>query len=101
VKIIQSCNELKEPIIVKTTGKTEVHDIDVSRQNIQVADDFIIGLECIYASNEKMSIGAAPSLFSSTDLMIRESIMDEWIKVPVFNLTFISATVSSKMKSRK
>jgi hypothetical protein len=101
IKLIQSNNELKEPIIVKTTGKTEVHDIDVSKQNIQVTDDFIIGLECIYSSDAKMSIGAVPAVFSSTDLMIRESIMDEWIKVPVVNLTFVSATVSLKTKSRK
>lgn len=101
VKIISSLNELKEPIIVKTIGKNEVHDIDVSKQNIQVTGDFIIALECLYASNSQMNIGAKPSLFSSTDLLIRESIMDEWVKVPLVNLTFIGATVTYKKKSKK
>lgn len=100
IKLIRSNNQLKEPIIVKTIGKTEVHDIDMSSQNIQVDDDFIIGLECIYASNAQMNIGAVPALFGSTDLLIRESIMDEWIKVPVVDLTFISATVMYKKRKR-
>lgn len=100
LKLIRSDNQLKEPIIVKTIGKTEVHDIDISSQNIQVDDDFIIGLECIYASNAQMNIGAVPALFGSTDLLIRESIMDEWIKVPVVDLTFISATVMCKKKKK-
>ncbi len=101
IKLIRSKNQLKEPIIVKTTGKTEVHDIDLSSQNIQVDDDFIIGLECIYTSNSQMNIGAVPALFGSTALMIRESIMDEWIKVPLVDLTFISATVIYKKKRKK
>ncbi|MBI3521256.1 MAG: carboxypeptidase-like regulatory domain-containing protein [Bacteroidetes bacterium] len=101
VKVINSNNELKEPIVVKTIGKIEVHDLDVSKQNIQVTDDFIIALECIYASNSQMNIGAKPAMFGSTDLLIRESIMDEWIKVPLINMTFIAATVTYKKKSKK
>lgn len=101
VKVINSKNELKEPIIVKTIGKTEVHDIDVSKQNIQVMNDFIIALECVYSSKAEMNIGAKPSMFGSTDLLIRESIMDEWIKIPLIDLTFISATVTYRKKKAK
>ena len=101
VKVINSNNELKEPIIIKSIGKTQVHEIDVSKQNIQVMDDFIIALECIYASNSQMNIGAKPAMFGSTDLLIRESIMDEWVKIPMINLTFIAATVTYKKKSKK
>jgi hypothetical protein len=92
VKVVNSNNELKEPIIIKSIGKTQVHEIDVSKQNIQVTDDFIIALECIYSSNSQMNIGAKPAMFGSTDLLIRESIMDEWVKIPMINLTFIAAT---------
>ena len=101
VKVINSNNELKEPIIIKSIGKTQMHEIDVSKQNIEVTDDFIIALECIYASNSQMNIGAKPAMFGSTDLLIRESIMDEWVKVPMINLTFIAATVTYKKKSKK
>lgn len=101
VKVVNSNNELKEPIIVKSIGKTQVHEIDVSKQNIEVTDDFIIALECIYASNSQMNIGAKPAMFGSTDLLIRESIMDEWVKVPLINLTFIAATVTYKKKGKK
>ena len=101
VIVINSNNELKEPIIIKSIGKTQVHEIDVSKQNIEVTDDFIIALECIYASNSEMNIGAKPAMFGSTDLLIRESIMDEWVKVPMINLTFIAATVTYKKKSKK
>ncbi|MBL7934303.1 MAG: carboxypeptidase-like regulatory domain-containing protein [Bacteroidia bacterium] len=101
VKVINSNNELKEPIIVKSIGKTQVHEIDVSKQNIEVTDDFIIALECIYASNSQMNIGAKPAVFGSTDLLIRESIMDEWVRVPLINLTFIAATVTYKKKGKK
>ncbi|MBA4240267.1 MAG: hypothetical protein C0448_06050 [Sphingobacteriaceae bacterium] len=101
VKVINSNNELKEPIIIKSIGKTQVHEIDVSKQNIEVTDDFIIALECIYASNSQMNIGAKPAMFGSTDLLIRESIMDEWVKVPMINLTFIAATVTYKKKGKK
>ena len=101
VKVVNSNNELKEPIIIKSIGKTQVHEIDVSKQNIQVTDDFIIALECIYASNSQMNIGAKPALFGATDLLIRESIMDEWVKVPLVNMTFIAATVTYKKKGKK
>lgn len=101
VKVINSNNELKEPIIIKSIGKTQVHEIDVSKQNIEVTDDFIIALECIYASNSQMNIGAKPAMFGSTDLLIRESVMDEWVKIPMINLTFIAATVTYKKKGKK
>lgn len=101
VKVINSNNELKEPIIIKSIGKIQVHEIDVSKQNIEVTDDFIIALECIYASNSQMNIGAKPAMFGSTDLLIRESIMDEWVKIPMINLTFIAATVTYKKKGKK
>lgn len=101
VKVVNSNNELKEPIIIKSIGKIQVHEIDVSKQNIQVSDDFIIALECIYSSNSQMNIGAKPAMFGSTDLLIRESIMDEWVKVPMINLTFIAATVTYKKKGKK
>jgi hypothetical protein len=101
VKVVNSNNELKEPIIIKSIGKTQVHEIDVSKQNIQVSDDFIIALECIYSSNSQMNIGAKPAMFGSTDLLIRESIMDEWVKIPMINLTFIAATVTYKKKGKK
>jgi hypothetical protein len=98
IKIINSTNILKEPIIVTAIGKTEVHEIDLSKQNIEVTDDFMIALECIYSSNKQMSIGADASVFGSTDLLIRPSIMGEWIKIPVMDVTFISASVTYKKK---
>jgi hypothetical protein len=101
VKVINSNNQLKEPLIIRSVGKTEVHEIDISKQNIEVNDDFIIAVECIYASNSQMNIGAKPAMFGSTDLLIRESIMDEWIKVPLVNMTFIAATVTYKKKGKK
>lgn len=98
IKIINSTNILKEPVIIKAIGKTEVHEIDLSKQNIEVTDDFMIALECIYSSNNKMSIGADASVFGSTDLLVRPSIMGEWIKIPVMDVTFISASVTYKKK---
>lgn len=98
VKVINSENVLKSPIIVTTIGKTEVHSINVSQQNIEVSDDFVVALECIYASDKKMNIGADASVFGSTDLLIRPSVMNEWIKIPLVDVTFISATVTYKKK---
>ena len=46
-------NVMKEPVVLKCTGKTEVKTIDLSSQNIEVNDDFIVALECIYASTKK------------------------------------------------
>ncbi|MES2592770.1 MAG: carboxypeptidase-like regulatory domain-containing protein [Bacteroidota bacterium] len=89
-------NVMKEPVIVKAFGKTEVKSVDLSAQNIEVADDFIVGLECIYSSDQKMKVGVAPSLFGSTDLFCRISVMSEWIKIPLIDLTFVSASVSYK-----
>ena len=101
VKVINSQNVLKEGIIVKAIGKTEVHSIDVSKQNIEVFDDFIVALECIYASDTTMNVGAETSLFGSTDLLFRASVMSEWVKIPVVNITFISATVTYNKKKVK
>jgi len=89
-------NVMKEPIIIKTFGKKEVKSIDLSSQNIEVTDDFIVALECIYSSDKKMKIGVSPSIFGSTDLFIRASFVSEWIKIPLIDLTFIGATVSYK-----
>ncbi len=102
VKVVNNVNVLKEGIVIKTTGKPEVHTIDVSNQNIEVFDDFIVALECIYASDTTMQIGAEASLFGSTDLLFRASVMSEWVKVPLVNLGFISATVTyDRKKTRK
>ncbi|MFY9310929.1 MAG: carboxypeptidase-like regulatory domain-containing protein [Bacteroidia bacterium] len=89
-------NIMKEPVVIKCIGKTEVITIDLSSQDIEVNDDFYVALECIYASDKKIKIGVSPALFSSTDVFIRLSLFSEWLKLPVINLTFISATVSSK-----
>jgi hypothetical protein len=102
VKVVNNVNVLKEGIIIKAIGKTEVHSIDVSKQNIEVFDDFIVALECIYASDTTMNIGAAASVFGSTDLLVRASVMSEWVKIPLVNLTFIGATVTyNKRKTKK
>ena len=68
-------NVMKEPIIIKAFGKTEVKSVDLSSQNIEITDDFIVALECIYASNSQMNIGAKPAMFGSTDLLIRECLV--------------------------
>lgn len=96
VKEKELTNVLKEPIVVKCIGQTGVQTIDASAQNIELKEDFIIALECIYTSNKKMEIGADPSIFGSTDFFMRLSIMESWIKVPLIDITFISATVSQK-----
>ncbi len=101
VKMVNTENVLREGIIVKAIGKTEVHSIDVSKQNIEVYDDFIVALECIYSSDTTMNIGAAASLFGSTDLLFRASVMSEWVKVPLVNMTFIGATVTYNKKKYK
>ncbi len=102
VKVVNNDNVLKEGIIVKAIGKTEVHSIDVSKQNIEVFNDFIVALECIYSSDTTMQIGAAASLFgSSTDLLFRSSVMSEWVKIPLIDLTFIGATVTYHKKKLK
>lgn len=101
VKVVNNVNVLKEGIIVKAIGKTEVHSIDVSKQNIEVFDDFIVALECIYSSDTTMQIGAQASLFGSTDLLFRSSVMSEWVKIPLVNLGFIGATVTYNKKKVK
>jgi len=101
VKVVNNENVLKEGIIVKAIGKTEVHSIDLSKQNIEVYDDFIVALECIYSSDTTMNIGAAASMFGSTDLLFRASVMSEWVKIPLIDLTFIGATVTYNKKKVK
>ncbi len=101
VKFINSENVLREGIIIKAIGKTEVHTIDLTKQNIEVFDDFVVALECIYSSDTTMNIGAAPALFGSTDLLFRVSVMSEWVKVPLIDMTFISATVTYNKKKIK
>ncbi|MEQ1732441.1 MAG: carboxypeptidase-like regulatory domain-containing protein [Bacteroidia bacterium] len=96
VKLVAFENLLKKPILVKTIGKTEVHNIDISQQNIEVTDDFIVGLECIYSSNKQMNIGAEYELFSDTDLFVKKSLNTNWVKFPVLHVTFVSATVTYK-----
>lgn len=97
-KVINTTNVLKEPVIAKVIGKIEVQELDVSSQNIEVDDDFIIAIECIYTSNNDMNIAMKPALFGSTDLLIRSSAMADWVKVPLVDLTFVSATVTYKKK---
>jgi hypothetical protein len=48
-----------------------------------------------------MQIGADASLFGSTDLLFRASVMSEWIRIPMVNVTFVSATVTYNKKKTK
>lgn len=96
VKIKELTNILKQPILVKTIGKTEVHNIDLSKQNIEVNDDFIVSLECIYASNLEMNIGVKTNMLGSTDLLIRINTMAEWVSIPLIDMTFVSVSVTQK-----
>ena len=96
VKIINTTNVLKAPVIIKVIGKSEVQELDVSAQNIEVDDDFIIAIECIYTSNNDMNIAMKASVFGSTDLLVRKSTMAEWFKIPLLDITFVSATVTYK-----
>lgn len=98
IKIINATNILKAPIITKVIGKSEVQELDVSTQNIEVDDDFIISIECIYSSNRDMNLAVKTSIFGSTDLLVRISTMAEWIKIPLLDVTFVSATVTYKKK---
>ena len=96
VKIINTTNVLKAPVIIKVIGKSEVQELDVSAQNIEVDDDFIIAIECIYTSNNDMNIAMKASVFGSTDLLVRDNTMAEWVKIPLLDITFVSATVTYK-----
>jgi hypothetical protein len=96
VKIINTTNVLKVPVITKVIGKSEVQELDVSSQNIEVDDDFIIAIECIYSSNNDMNIAMKASVFGSTDLLVRDNTMSEWVKIPLLDITFVSATVTYK-----
>jgi CarboxypepD_reg-like domain len=96
IKQVQLTNLLKQQIIIKTYGKTEVHNVSISNQNIEVDDDFIIGLECIYASNSKMNVGTKINVFGSTDFVFRPSAYASWIDVPLIDLTFVGVSVTTK-----
>ncbi|MBC7411247.1 MAG: hypothetical protein H7331_02180 [Bacteroidia bacterium] len=96
VKQVQLSNLLKQQIIIKTHSKTEVHNIDISNQNIEVDDDFIIGLECIYASNSKMNLGTKMNVFGATDFVFRPSAYASWIDVPLIDLTFVGVSITTK-----
>lgn len=98
IKIINTTNVLKVPVITKVIGKSEVQELDVSAQNIEVDDDFIIAIECIYSSNNDMNIAMKASVFGSTDLLLRDNTMAEWVKIPLLDITFVSATVTYKKK---
>ncbi len=98
VKVVNSTNILKEPIVIKVIGKTDVQEIDVSAQNIEVDNDFIIAIECIHSSNNDMNIAMKANVFGSTDLLIRNSTIAEWVKIPLLDITFVSATVTYKKK---
>mgnify|MGYP000876547071 FL=1 len=96
IKVVNSKNILKEPVITKVIGKSEVQELDVSAQNIEVDDDFVIAIECIYSSNNDMNIAIKTNVFGSTDLLIRGSTMAEWVKIPLVDITFVSATITYK-----
>lgn len=98
IKVVNSTNIMKTPVITKVIGKTDVQEIDVSAQNIEVDDDFIIAIECIYSSNNDMNIAMRGNVFGSTDLLLRNSTMAEWVKIPLIDITFVSATVTYKKK---
>lgn len=98
IKVVNSTNIMKTPVITKVIGKTDVQELDVSAQNIEVNDDFIIAIECIYSSNNDMNIAMRGNVFGSTDLLIRSSTMTEWVKIPLIDITFVSATVTYKKK---
>jgi CarboxypepD_reg-like domain len=97
-RLIEFSNILKKAIIVKATEIEKTHIIDLSDQQLEVSDDFIVGLECIYSSNKQMNIGVKPALYGSTNLYIRFGVLDDWLKVPVIDVTFIGASVRYKKK---
>ena len=98
VKEITTINIMKQPVILKVIGKEGVQEIDVSSQNIEVDDDFIIAIECVYTSNNDINLAMKVNMFGSTDLIIRDNTMSEWFKIPLIDATFVSATVTYKKK---
>ena len=96
VKLVSTTNVMKEPVVLKVIGKTDVQEIDLSAQNIEVFDDFMIAIECLYTSNDDINLAMDVSVFGSTDLFFRESTMAEWIKIPLIDVTFVSASVTQK-----
>lgn len=99
VKLLESETALKTPIIIKAIGAVDVYTADLTPYNLEVTDDFVIALECLYSSTKKMQIGTEASFLSSgSDLLIRMSVMAEWIKIPIIDLSFFGVTVSYKKK---
>ena len=98
VKEITTINIMKQPVIVKVIGQEGVQEIDVSAQNIEVNDDFLIAIECIYTSNNDINLAMKASMFGATDLIVRDNTMSEWFKIPLIDVTFVSATVTYKKK---
>lgn len=98
VKEITTTNIMKQPAILKVIGKEGVQEIDVSAQNIEVNDDFLIAIECIYTSNNDINLAMKVNMFGATDLVVRDNTMSEWVKIPLIDVTFVSATVTEKKK---
>ncbi len=98
VKEITTINVMKAPVIIKVIGQEGVQEIDVSNQNIEVNDDFIIAIECVYTSNNDINLAMKVNMFGSTDFLIRDNTMSEWFKIPLIDATFVSATVTYKKK---
>lgn len=98
VKEITTSNIMKTPVIVKVIGQEGVQEIDVSAQNIEVDDDFLIAIECVYTSNNDINLAMKVNMFGATDLIVRDNTMSEWIKIPLIDVTFVSATVTQKRK---
>ncbi len=96
VRVVALTNLLKQPIIIKTIGKTEVNNLNITNQNIEVDDDFIIGIECIYSSNYKINIGSKLNVFGSTDFLFRPSPSKKWVDIPLVDLTLVSASITQK-----
>lgn len=99
IKLLEASSALKKSIIIKVTDSMAVYTADLTPYNLEVTDDFVVALECLYASNKKMKLGAeAGFISSSTDLLFRSAVMSEWIKIPILDLSFFGVTVSYKKK---
>jgi hypothetical protein len=98
VKKLEFTNLLRVPIIIKATDNLDIQTIDLSSQQIEVSDDFIVGLECIYTSNGEVNVGIHPTIYGATNLYVRPTFQNNWVKFPIFDLTFISASVRYEKK---
>ncbi len=95
-KIVETKCILKKAIVIIVDGKSEVQEIDLYAQQLEVSDDFIVAIECLKSSNNKLNIALDLGIFGATDLLARESNMNEWVKAPLVDLTIVSATVTQK-----